>query len=84
MLSIAVVMIVNVLFPPAAPPDGPQADSVAVEVTDTGLAGEPVDTGGVTADTGSTDDEPVAQVATPAAADTVWVETDVVRYGIST
>ncbi len=81
-LSIAVVIVVNVLFPPATPPERPAPDPVTVDT----LA-PPPDALPPTA-------PPVADVPTlappdtlvpePVAGDTVWVETERTRYGIAT
>jgi YidC/Oxa1 family membrane protein insertase len=81
-LSIGVVILVNLLFPPAAPPERVAPDTVAVDTLlhDTAVADpfvpEPFP-------------EPLAfEPAEPqpdaAPADTVWVETDVARFGIDT
>ncbi len=99
-LSIAVVLLVNVLFPPTRPEQGMRPDSALVDT----LAG----TGRAVPDTlapsgpgaqrapGPAPGQPLlppsaaeaegvanAEQAGPAA-DTVWVQSDVARYGIST
>ena len=94
-LSIAVVIIVNVLFPPTPPQAGPQRDSLMVDtVVDTIRA--PVaapeaegEEGILGRDTGRVERRPEpTRVAEPqdtaAPADTVWVETGLARYGFST
>jgi YidC/Oxa1 family membrane protein insertase len=76
-LSIVVVILVNVLFPPTPAPERPVTDPV---VTDTILP--PADTPLVVPDTAPL---PVDTLPpTLAAEDTVWVETALARYGIST
>ena len=90
-LSIAVVVLVNLLFPPTPPPQPEGADSVVVDtLVDTVRAPvaapeEPAELETPAADTGA--DAPTA-VATPVdtavPADTVWVRTDVALYGFST
>jgi YidC/Oxa1 family membrane protein insertase len=93
-LSIAVVVLVNVMFPPTPPRPGATADSTLVDtVVDTvapmpaqspASADTPADT--VTPaeapGTQAPDAQPAAGAAGPA--DTIWVRTDVARYGIST
>ncbi|HUE77601.1 MAG TPA: membrane protein insertase YidC [Longimicrobiales bacterium] len=98
-LSIAVVILVNVLFPPAPPPQGTAGDSVTVE-PDTSIAplapdgqdgagGPAVDSGvgatpGPALDSIALTPEPDTGAQTSGPGDTVWVETGLVRYGITT
>jgi YidC/Oxa1 family membrane protein insertase len=73
-LSIAVVIAVNLLFPPTPAPERVPADTVAVDTV------PPRDTVPVF-------EQPPAVVddlAGTHAADTLWIETDVARYGIAT
>jgi YidC/Oxa1 family membrane protein insertase len=86
-LSIAVVILVNLLFPPGTPPDrivSPDTvvvDTLAVDTlpTDTAWAAPEQPIRPDTPAFGPVD--PTADVT---AADTVWVETDVARFGIAT
>jgi YidC/Oxa1 family membrane protein insertase len=76
-LSIAVVIFVNVLFPSASPPERPAPDPT---VEDTALPpGRPLPPHPLEAPT-----DPAAAVDLVATEDTVWVETPVARYGIAT
>ncbi len=91
-LSIAVVIIVNLMFPPTAPPPRQGgADSLRVDtVVDTVRTAPERD---VLRDTGRAEERPgladqpgpaeTAESAT-APADTLWVVSDVARYGFST
>ena len=96
-LSIAVVIVVNLMFPPTAPeragPDSLRVDTVRVDtVVDTVRtpAREPVltDTGRPAPESTAVAGEqelPEAESAdTLPPADTLWVETDLARYGFST
>jgi YidC/Oxa1 family membrane protein insertase len=114
-LSIAVVILVNILFPPTPPPERPVPDTVVVDTLDPlgpdlPLAqdsplvptapgvGEPlVPTAPGVAEPGVTQPgmtqpgvtepgvtEPGVAEPQVAVEDTVWVETDVARYGITT
>ena len=94
-LSIAVVIIVNVIFAPASPPGGVPVDSARIDtVVDTvRAAGDAVlDTAPRAGDRGTLGDPGEAAGAVQGAngsseglpADTVWVQNDVVRYGLST
>jgi YidC/Oxa1 family membrane protein insertase len=75
-LSIVVVILVNLLFPPAQPAERPEPDTVAVDtappVVDVPPILEPVPA------------DPVAPLPELTDADTVWIETDVALFGIST
>lgn len=76
-LSIAVVILVNMLFPAAPPPERLAPDTVAVDTTAPPVAEEPRAA------------DPVLLQPDPAppelpGEDTVWVETDIARYGIAT
>ena len=108
-LSIAVVILVNLMFPPSGPRPGAGPDSVRVDTVvetrgvpaepatpaqgaDSGLAGGAPDS--TRGDTARPVDAAAALEAAAGAAgaagagagtgDTVWVQTDVARYGIST
>jgi YidC/Oxa1 family membrane protein insertase len=92
-LSIAVVIAVNVMFPPTPPAERPLPDTV---VDTMGPLGPPTPPGAGAPDTAAPGeallpapgvaDDPVA-VGAPAellAEDTIWIETEIARYGIST
>jgi YidC/Oxa1 family membrane protein insertase len=89
-LSIAVVIIVNVMFPPTPPPQDGGADSLRV---DTVVVEPEPDADEPAPDTPMRAPEPPArEQAFPAGepepvevapADTFWVETPIVRYGLS-
>jgi YidC/Oxa1 family membrane protein insertase len=99
-LSIAVVIIVNLMFPPGSPPDRTPADSLGIDtagidsVVDAGRAQGPPAADSPLFDTLGEAESPAPEAAPagqdttpePAAleADTVWVVNDVVRYGFST
>lgn len=99
-LSIAVVIAVNLMFPPTVPQEGTGADTVDTTtrvdtVVDTvrTTVEEPEPAAGIIGrDTGPTTEPepapvPVASGADPdtaAPADTLWVENGVARYGFST
>jgi YidC/Oxa1 family membrane protein insertase len=80
-LSIGVVILVNMLFPAAPAPERPAPDTVVVDTTPPTLDQEPVAPDLLMQDP---DPEPDPIRAAVPAEDTVWVETDVARYGIST
>jgi YidC/Oxa1 family membrane protein insertase len=87
-LSIAVVILVNILFPPAAPPERPVQDAVVVDTLD--LLGPDSPLAPDTPRAPATPALPEPLVPTPdvaepvvAVEDTVWVETAVARYGIT-
>ena len=86
-LSIAVVILVNLLFQPTRPPDRTMADSLRVDTvridTVRGAPARPsVDTAPVLEDIPQP--PPVqASDSPPGPADTFWIETDVARYGIT-
>jgi YidC/Oxa1 family membrane protein insertase len=89
-LSIAVVILVNVLFPPATPPERPAPDTVVVDTLDPLGPDLPLAPDTPLAPTPPGIAEPLVppapDVAEPAVVveDTVWVETAVARYGITT
>ncbi|MFO7894475.1 MAG: membrane protein insertase YidC [Longimicrobiales bacterium] len=97
-LSIAVVIAVNLMFPPTVPQEGPAADTVDTTtrvdtVIDTvrTTVEEPA-AGIIGRDTAPTTEPepapvpagPVADQDSAAPADTLWVENGVARYGFST
>jgi YidC/Oxa1 family membrane protein insertase len=75
-LSIVVVIVINVLFPPAPPPERPAPDTVAVDTL-------PVDTAPPLVF--EEPEPPTPDTVPPAspAEDTIWVETGAARYGIA-
>jgi YidC/Oxa1 family membrane protein insertase len=75
-LSIAVVILVNVLFPSAPRPEPPAPDPVAVDTLPPAPEEPPV----LEPSPPPVDLPPAERVAD----DTVWVETGLARYGIST
>jgi YidC/Oxa1 family membrane protein insertase len=77
-LSIAVVILVNILFPPAVPPEAPAADTLAVDT----LAPPPQPPVLLEPAPEALEGVPAATAAT--AGDTVWIENAVARYGIAT
>ncbi|HUG42304.1 MAG TPA: membrane protein insertase YidC [Longimicrobiales bacterium] len=92
-LSIAVVILVNVLFPPGPPPPRTGPDTVGTTI-DSVAAPPAIPAERAPAEAAPAPAETVA-TAVPAdprtplgadttARDTVWVETDVARYGIAT
>jgi YidC/Oxa1 family membrane protein insertase len=91
-LSIAVVILVNVMFPTTTPRPGPAADSAQVDTAvDTGPTAATPEPEIIGVDTSPVAPEPPgaleAQVPSDSAAepaDTIWIENDVVRYGFST
>lgn len=92
-LSIAVVILVNLMFPTTAPPPGPATDTLRIDTvadsTPTAAPVEPEIIGVDTARVRPTQPEPLpgARVSADSSAaptDTVWVENDVARYGFST
>jgi YidC/Oxa1 family membrane protein insertase len=87
-LSIAVVILVNILFPPAPPPERPVQDAVVVDTLDPLGPDSPLapDTPLAPATPALPDPlVPTPDVTEPVAAveDTIWVETAVARYGIT-
>ena len=90
-LSIAVVILVNVIFAPAPPPAGAPGDSIRIDtVVDTVRTAGPSEAAGEdTAAGGGRSDAPPRPIQeAPGAddqlpADTFWVQNNVVRYGIS-
>jgi YidC/Oxa1 family membrane protein insertase len=92
-LSIAVVVLVNLLFPPTRAPDGSLADSLRVDTVevpvDSGVAARP-DSEPPAAEPAPAprDTQPAATIdslpaPTDAPVDTFWIQTDVVRYGFA-
>ena len=85
-LMIGVIITTNLMFPPVPPePPAIAADSAAVDSTASPLAGDTPtaarpDSAPAVADTAA-----APQIAAaPVAIDTVWIESDLYRYGIST
>jgi YidC/Oxa1 family membrane protein insertase len=98
-LSIAVVIGVNLLFPPTPRPDGPPADSLPVDTVVEHLDSAPSTPGpadeddvgvdpfaGLDTATAEREQPRATQVPTsmePAAADTFWVQTPIARYAFA-
>jgi YidC/Oxa1 family membrane protein insertase len=86
-LSIAVVILVNVMFPPAPRPDRPAPDTVAADTLVPPADAPPLEPAPMPVEPPAAPPAapPDAPADAPAVAeDTVWVETELARYGIST
>ena len=83
-LMIGVIIATNKLFPPIVP-ERPEVAGDSLSVDSSGTAEAPLAAPGVTLQAPPAADSGAAvPAAAPAVADTIWIESDIYRYGIST